>query len=220
MRDDNSPEREGSPRGTDGANVHDLPSSSPNQHGCEQHDPSRDDNKHHQEVVGNSGGECEESDEGLLGELLDRADPSAEELAYFRHVVASYAGPLPSAEEFKRYNEADPNATRVILAMAQQASAASARRIEAEAKVLETNASIDEAAVPRGQWLSAALIFIVLILALVCVILDRGWAIALFGVGGMGLMLMNTLPTLMNRNNNSTFSTREEDEESKGELEK
>lgn len=170
--------------------------------------------------MGNSGGECEESDEGLLGELLDRADPSAEKLAYFRHVVASYAGPLPSAEEFKRYNEADSNATRAILAMAQQASAASARRIEAEAKVLETNASIDEAAVPRGQWLSAALIFIFLILALVCVILDRGWATALFGVGGLGFMLMNTLPTLMNRNNNSTFSTREEDEESKGELEK
>ena len=164
MRDDNSPERQGSPHGTDGTDFHDLPSSSPNQHGCEQHEPPRDDNKHHQEVVGNGGGECEEIDERLLGELLERADPSAEELAYFRHVVASYAGLLPSAEEFKRYNEADPNATRVILEMAQQASAASVRRIEAESKVLEANARIDEATVPRGQWLSAALIFIVLIL--------------------------------------------------------
>ncbi|SNV66173.1 hypothetical protein [Corynebacterium cystitidis] len=96
--------------------------------------------------------------------------------------------------------------------MADRTNKALVRRHEAEADAITTNSRIDEKAVPRGQWLSAMLIVCLFALTLVALILDRGWAVALFGVGGLSLMLMNTLPTLMNRNHKAGLPDPSEEE--------
>lgn len=153
-------------------------------------------------------------DEALLAELIDEDDTAeqrARKVAVISQQVAkAYSGPLPQADEFERYKEVDPSAPRIILGMAKDANTAMTNRVNAEAEAIRANARIDEKAVPRGQIISGALIFGVLVLAGIALFLDRSWFVFLFGAGGLGIMAMNTLPSILNRNNQASPASGEE----------
>lgn len=81
--------------------------------------------------------------------------------------------------------------------MAKEASRANANLINAEADRLRTNSQIDAKTVPRGQILGWLAVVSVLALAGFALYLDRPWLGLIFGVGGLGLMAANVVPSLM-----------------------
>ena len=123
-----------------------------------------------------------------------------------RKRVQHHRGPIPTAEEFRKYGKVDRSAPGIILDMAVTSNRAAANRLDAEAELVRanaeavrTNAKIDEKSVPRGQYISGGLVLVLLVISAIAVFLDREWFGLLFGAGGLGLMFMNTLPSILNR---------------------
>lgn len=166
--------------------------------------------------VGDGGRKSPGIDESILAELVDEgATPEERDrtVAEIRSLTRRYHGPIPPAEEFAKYAEVFPDAPKNILDMAitsNQAAAnrsnakaeldrATAKAVEANAEVSLANAKLEEKVVPRGQYISGGLVLVLLLISAVAVVLDRAWYVALFGAGGLGLMFMNTLPSILNR---------------------
>lgn len=155
-------------------------------------------------------------DDALLAELVDPED-SAEDRAKKAAVVSQiiqsiHSGPLPPASEFRGYKDVDPSAPGIILEMARNSNQALTNRINAEADAIRVNSEIDKDAVPRGQKYSFFLILGLFALALTALILDRSWFVLLFGAGGLGIMVMNSLPSILNRNSSQKPIAIEDDE--------
>lgn len=151
------------------------------------------------EVLGYDGPGYPEIDDALLGELVDEDDSPedrARKMSAVQRIVSVHSGPLPSADEFARYAATDPDAPRVILSMAQASNAAMAERMQAEAFAIREAAVLDSKAVPRGQLIAGVLTALVLVVVGIALFLDRVWFAALFGAGGLGIMLANALPAI------------------------
>lgn len=141
-------------------------------------------------------------DEAILAEIVDEDDTPEERAkkeTLVRRLSGRYRGPLPLSSEFRAYGEVEPTAPKVILEMAMNSNQAVTNRINAEADAIRAGARTDEKAVPRGQLISGGLILVLLLLAGMAIYLDRPWSVAMFGIGGLGLMFMNTLPSILNR---------------------
>lgn len=136
-----------------------------------------------------------DSDEALLAELVEE---SPELRRRVRQAISrKYSGPIPPPEAFERYEDVYPGSAKIILGMAADTSAASSSLVRAEAKRIETNAEIDSKTVPRGQIISGLLTFGVLALAALSLFLDNAAFAFIFGGGGVVLMVMTVVPTLM-----------------------
>ncbi|MGV0390517.1 MULTISPECIES: hypothetical protein [Corynebacterium] len=194
---------EPAPRHHEREDLDDISPSSPQSPRDDPRDNAANADRNPDEGVEDGGPKHPTIDDALLAELVDDDDSpedKAKKVAIVEQVISQYhSGPLPSAEEFGRYKDIEPTAPQIILDMAAQATTAAANRENAIADVMRANARIDEKAVPRGQYISAVLILGLLTIALVALVLDREWIVLLFGVGGLGMMFMNTLPTLLNR---------------------
>ena len=151
------------------------------------------------EVLGVDGPGYPEIDDALLGEIVDEDDSPedrARKMSAVQQIVRVHSGPLPAADEYARYAATDPNAPQVILSMAQTSNDAMAERMNAEAFAIREAATLDSKAVPRGQWIAGGLTAGVLILVGIALFLDRVWFAALFGAGGLGIMVMNAIPAI------------------------
>lgn len=213
MNDDRSKEPEDIPSREERENIDDLPAASEGHNGGSSSDSSPHRERDSSEVLGDDGQQSPDIDETILAELVDEDDTPEErdrKLSLVRSISSRYQGPIPPAEQFAKYAEVDPKAPGAILDMAQTSNKAAANRLDADAEMVRANAEsvkanarIDEKAVPRGQYISGGLIFVLLIISGVAVFLDRAWYVALFGAGGLGLMFMNTLPSIHNRDSRS-----------------
>lgn len=209
MNDDRSKEPEDIPSREEREDIDDLPAASEGHNGGSSSDSSPHRERDSSEVLGDDGQQSPDIDETILAELVDEDDTPEErdrKLSLVRSISSRYQGPIPPAEQFAKYAEVDPKAPGAILDMAVNSNRAAGNRIDAEAELVRANAEavkanarIDEKAVPRGQYISGGLIFVLLIISGVAVFLDRAWYVALFGAGGLGLMFMNTLPSIQNR---------------------
>lgn len=150
-------------------------------------------------VLDDSGSSNPEIDDSILGELVEEDDSPEErarKLDAIQGIMRMHSGPLPAADEFARYAATDPTATQVILSMAQTSNDAMAQRMQAEAFAIREAATLDSKAVPRGQWIAGGLTACVLVVVVIALVLDRVWFAALFGAGGLGIMLMNAIPAI------------------------
>lgn len=89
----------------------------------------------------------------------------------------SWSGALPRPDDFARFGEIVPDAPERILRMAEREQQ---HRIDLEAQIVPAN----NAAGRRGQWLGAGISVLAMVLAVLVVVLDGPWqvAVALLGV--------------------------------------
>lgn len=204
MANESSQNKENSSSRHHREDLNDVPAGKTSHEHFTTDEPDGNDRTDNQRHLDDRGAEPPAVDESILAELVDEDDTPEERAAkvrVVRQVVAkAHRGPLPAAEDFKKYKEVEPNAPKAILEMASNTNAAINNRINAEADAVRTNAEIDKSAVPRGQLYSFLAVIALLGLAALALVLNRSWFVLLFGVGGIGVMFMNTLPTMLNRN--------------------
>lgn len=209
MNDEHNEELENTPNREERENIDDLSASPEGYDDSDSSDSSAHRERDSSELLGDGGQQSPGIDESILAELVDDDDSPEERERKFsvvQRMVQHHRGPIPPAEDFGKYGEVDPAAPRIILDMAVNSNRAAGNRLDAEAELVRANAEavkanarIDEKAVPRGQYIAAVLISLLLILAAVAVFLDRAWFGAMLGAGGLSLMFMNTLPSILNR---------------------
>lgn len=190
-------------------NLDDVPSPTEVHNDSNSSSGNSDGERDSSEVMGNDRRQPPELDESILAELVDEDDSEEErerKVAVVQKIVRHHRGPIPTAEEFRKYGEFEPSAPGIILDMAVTSNRAAANRLDAEAELVRanaeavrTNAKIDEKSVPRGQYISGGLILVLLVISAIAVFLDREWFGLLFGAGGLGLMFAITLPSILNR---------------------
>lgn len=209
MNDDRSKEPEDIPNREERENIDDVSTSSEGYNDSDSPGPSANRGRDSSELLGDGGQQPPGIDESILAELVDEDDSPEERKRKFsvvQEIVQHHRGPIPPAAEFGGYAEVDPAAPGIILDMAVNSNRAAANRLNAEAELVRANAEavkanarIDEKAVPRGQYISGGLVLVLLVIAAIAVFLDRAWFGLLFGAGGVGIMFMNTLPSIQNR---------------------
>lgn len=209
MNDEHNEELENTPNREERENIDDLSASPEGYDDSDSSDSSAHRERDSSELLGDGGQQSPGIDESILAELVDDDDSPEERERKFsvvQRMVQHHRGPIPPAEDFGKYGEVDPAAPRIILDMAVNSNRAAGNRLDAEAELVRANAEavkanarIDEKAVPRGQYISGGLVLVLLVIAAIAVFLDREWFGLLFGAGGLGLMFMNTLPSILNR---------------------
>lgn len=94
-----------------------------------------------------------------------------------------YSGPLPPAEDLKKYNEATPDAADRIIKMAENEQI---HRHHREEKELDTNAKFER----QGQWFGFILSILSLLGGFGLIYLDKDGLGTLFGVGGIASLIL------------------------------
>ena len=94
-----------------------------------------------------------------------------------------YAGPLPPAEDLKKYNEATPDAADRIIKMAENEQI---HRHHREEKELDLNTKFER----QGQWFGFVLSILSLLGGFGLIYLDKDGLGALFGVGGIASLVL------------------------------
>ena len=94
-----------------------------------------------------------------------------------------YSGPLPPAEDLKKYNEATPDAADRIIKMAENEQI---HRHHREEKELDTNAKFER----QGQWFGFILSILSLLGGFGLIYLDKDGLGTLFGVGGISSLIL------------------------------
>ena len=117
-------------------------------------------------------------------EIVDENHPEISERKLRRFSETRlYSGPLPPAEDLKKYNEATPDAADRIIKMAENEQI---HRHHREEKELDTNAKFER----QGQWFGFILSLVALIGGFVLVYFDKDVIGTIFSASGIVSLIL------------------------------